>query len=106
MARALVHLGPASEMVNELSRCEQIFLTRWLQLLYDEIHPRWSVRPLSVSNLNNLYPSTFEPRKKQLILATEDELVRRVETAEPDASDFVHPNQHSTDFHTRRQCGT
>jgi hypothetical protein len=93
-------------MVNELSRCEQLFLARWLQLLYDEMHPRWSIRPLSVSNLSSLYPPTFDSRKKELIFATEDELLRRVVGAEPDAKPFTHPNQHSSDFRGRRQCTT
>lgn len=67
MGRALVDLGPAREIANSLRRTEQLFLARWLQLLHDEAHPRWSLRPLSVGNLRLLYPTVFDARTKQLM---------------------------------------
>ncbi len=104
MSRALVYLGPATAVVNRLTRCEQLFLARWLQLLHDETHPHWSLRPLSLGNLRKLYPSTFDGRNKQFVFAIEDELLRRLAAPKPDIAGIAHPSQHSTHYGSRSQC--
>lgn len=97
MSRALVELGPACHVANKLKSTQQLFLARWLQLFYDETHPRWSLRPLSLGNLNELYPKPFQPRSKQLTFALEDELARRVAAQEPDVEGIAHRAAHSTE---------
>jgi hypothetical protein len=106
MARAIVHLGPARHVVSKLTRCEQLFLARWLQLLYDEVHPRWSLRPLSLGSLSNLYPRTASSRSRQLLFAIEDEFLGRLSAQEPDLNGFAHPSLHSNDYRQRARCPT
>jgi hypothetical protein len=91
MANALVNLGPGAAIVSGLNRCEQLFLARWLQLLHDETHPRWSARPLSKANLSSLYQHNLVPRNKQVLFLIEDELLRRLAASEPDVDDITHP---------------
>lgn len=104
MPRALVDLGPARDVARKLGLSEQLFLARWLQLLYDEAHPRWALRCLSLGNLSDLYPETFSRRTQQLMFAVEDELVRRVAAQEPDVQGMAHPASHTSDYWSRSQC--
>jgi hypothetical protein len=105
MALALVYLGPANAVVRGLTPCEQLFLARWLQLLYDEAHPHWSLRPLSIRNLRNLYPNNFNARNKQLVFAIEDELLRRLSSQAPDVNGVADVHPHSADY-GRAPCAT
>ncbi len=106
MSRALVHLGPARKTAEKLTCCEQLFLARWLQLLYDEVHPRWSLRPLSLGNLGHLYRNTQNTHhSKQLVIAIEDEVLRRLDAGEPDAASVPHPGSHSDDYQQRERTG-
>jgi hypothetical protein len=91
MSGALIYLGSASTIVSELSRSEQLFIGRWFQLLHDEIHPRWSIRPLSLGHLSELYQHTHNPKSNQLLFAIEDEMLRRLDKNDPDLDGIQHP---------------
>jgi len=95
MARLMVDVGTEGrDALAVLKPCEQLFLERWFQLLNDQTHPRWALRPLAVGNLSGLYPSRPSSRNGQLFNAVEDELLRRVITQEPDAARFAHSTRH------------
>lgn len=95
MARLLVDVGfKGREALAKLQPSEQLFLERWFQLLHDETHPHWALRPLSLGNLAELYPQSPSAFDRQLFSALENEVVRRAAARAPDSVSINHPSSH------------